>query len=61
MQQRKLTDNNSQDLKIRMVKHILAHNGRKNADVRTILAETKVGVWNQTNLPDKLKTLFRTR
>ena len=62
MEQARLNIRNTADLRIKMAEHVLSQStGRKNDDIRAILAETKVSVYNQTNLPNKLKVLFSAK
>ena len=47
------------ELKLRMAEHIIAQEEcTRMADVRSILAETKVGAWRKATLRKKLEMLF---
>ncbi|MDD4877254.1 MAG: hypothetical protein PHQ86_09075 [Dehalococcoidales bacterium] len=54
------TTANLTDLRFKVTEHIIAQNPYKTTDVRSILAETKVGAWRQTDLVQKLKVIFST-
>ncbi len=54
-----LTSIDVAELKLRVAEHIVAQNDcYRNADVQTILAETKVGAWKRADLLKKIKMTF---